>query len=79
MWTYLGQVVPAPNQIKIKAENRYGPHTAGKSEISGHMYPNYTMLLNSGTIKCFTFTELARSTSATQIRRIRVFYYLNAE
>jgi len=39
------------------------PHTDAKSEISVHIDSNSTMLLNSRTNKCVTFTELPWSTS----------------
>jgi len=44
---------------KSKAKNRHGPHTAAKSEISGHTYSN--VFPNSFTNECFTFTELLQS------------------
>ena len=38
---------------------------SSKSEISGHIYLNYTILLNSVINECFTFTELPGSKNRT--------------
>jgi len=43
---YLGRSYPGHTKSKSKARNRHGPHTAAKSEISGHIYSNSTILLN---------------------------------
>jgi len=56
------------------------PHTAAKSESSGHIYSNSYRLLNSRTNECFAFTELPRSKrrkfrspgNSTQ-RKLRIF------
>jgi len=34
IWTYLGQVLPGPKEIKIKTENRHGLHTSALVLIS---------------------------------------------
>jgi len=41
-----------------EAKNRHGPHTAAKSEISGHAYSNSDILLTSSTNEYFTLAEL---------------------
>jgi len=57
---YLGRSYLGRTKSKPKAKNRHGPHTAQKSEISGHIYSNSTLFLNSCTTcnNCFTFPEL---------------------
>jgi hypothetical protein len=57
---WVGPTQPQTKSIS-EATNRHGFHTAAKSEISGHIYSNTYILLNSRTNECFTLTELLRS------------------